>query len=231
MLRDSANHLPTIIDNLLRVIYHLGEQNVFFSIYESGSSDDGHTTAMIETIKVTFEAIGIEHHIRVEGASDANARDIVLRPLKEMYQASERVFNTVVMMGDDLWCAEEFLELLFHSRGQAASITCSTDVRANVSHIHDPSNFRAISFLFPQDTMSQGNSSSRVRSAPTSKTPTQHLVSARIIPSEFNPVSPPSQSLIQLPFTHPTTSSSPPPPPTQTIPPPSGTLNAGSLLN
>ena len=133
MLRDSANHLPTIIDNLLRVIYHLGEQNIFFSIYEGGSSDDGHTTAMIETIKVTFEAIGIEYHILVEEDSKANARDMVLRPLKEMYRANERVFNTVIIMGDDLWCAEEFLELLFHSRGQTASITCSTDVRADVS--------------------------------------------------------------------------------------------------
>jgi alpha-1,3-mannosyltransferase len=132
MLRDSANHLPTIIDNLLRVIYHLGEQNIFISIYEGGSNDDGHTTAMIETIKTTMEAIGIEFNIEVEGASTGNARDKVLKPLKEMYRANERVFNTVVMMGDDLWCAEELLELLFHSRGQAASITCSTDVRADV---------------------------------------------------------------------------------------------------
>lgn len=132
MLRDSANHLPTIIDNLLRVIYHLGDQNIFFSIYEGGSNDDGHTTTMIDTIKLTLEAIGIEFNIEVENTSSGNARDMVLKPLKEMYKTSERVFNTVVMMGDDLWCAEELLELIYHSRGQAASITCSTDVRADV---------------------------------------------------------------------------------------------------
>jgi alpha-1,3-mannosyltransferase len=133
MLRDSANHLPTIIDNLLRVIFHLGEQNIFFSVYEGGSSDDGHTTAMVETIKITLEAIGIEHSIEVDGMSTGNPRDKVLKPLKEMYKANGRVFNTVVMMGDDLWCAEELLELVFHSRGQAASITCSTDVRVDVT--------------------------------------------------------------------------------------------------
>ena len=132
-LKDSANHLPTIIDNLLRVIYHIGEKNVFMSIYESGSSDDGHTTAMIETIRLTMEAIGLEYHIEIERDGSGNARNAVLQPLKAMYKSGGRLFNTVVMMGDDLWCAEEFLELLFQSRGQAASITCSTDVGLKVS--------------------------------------------------------------------------------------------------
>jgi Cryptococcal mannosyltransferase 1 len=132
MLRDSANHLPTIIDNILRVVYHLGEQNIFMSIYEGGSADDGHTTAMIETIRTTLEAIGMEHHITVGGNADSNGYNGVLEPLRTMYKSTGRIFNTVVMMGDDLWCAEEFLELLFHSRGQTASIACSTDIRAKV---------------------------------------------------------------------------------------------------
>jgi len=132
MLKDSSNHLPTIFDSLLRVIYHVGEENVFLSIYEHGSSDDGHTTAMIDAIKLTMEAIGVEYHIEIEGDVPPNARNAVLQPLKAMYRSEGRVFNTVVMMGDDLWCAEELWELLYHSRGQAASITCSTDVRSKV---------------------------------------------------------------------------------------------------
>src|SRR5437762_2409285 len=103
-------------------------------IYESASSDDGHTTAMIETIKTTMDAIGLEHHIEIEG--DGRSSDPwngVLRPLKGMYNSGGRVFNSVIMMGDDLWCAEEFLELLFQSRAQEASIACSTDVRSKVA--------------------------------------------------------------------------------------------------
>ena len=130
MLGNSANHLPTVIDNLLRVIYHLGEMNVFMSIHEGGSSDEGHTTAMIETIRITLEAIGIEHAI-VTGDVSTDARNKVMEPLRAMHKSSGRIFNTVVMMSDDLWCAEEFLELLFQSRGQAATVTCSTDVRTS----------------------------------------------------------------------------------------------------
>src|SRR5438270_14031264 len=95
----------------------------------------------------------------------------------------------------------------------------------------DCANIKATNSLFLQDTILQANSSNKVRSAPTSKTPTQHPVSARITPSESNLVSPPSQSSIQRPFTLPTTSTSPHPLLTQTTLPPSGQLNAVSLPN
>jgi alpha-1,3-mannosyltransferase len=130
--RNSGIHLPTIIDNLLRVIYHLGEQNVFMSVYEGGSNDDGHTTTMIKTIESTLNAIGIEYHVQIEGDGPPNSKNAVLDPLRDMYKSDGRIFNSLVMMGDDLWCAEDLLELLFHSRGQAASIVCSTDVRSHV---------------------------------------------------------------------------------------------------
>jgi hypothetical protein len=133
MLRDSVNHLPTIIDNLLRVIYHVGEKNVFMSIYGAGSTDDGHTTAMIEVIRTMMEAIGLEYHIQTMDNGPADPWNGVLRPLKKMYKSGGRVFNSVIMMNDDLWCTEEFLELLIQSRAQRASITCSTDVRSKVS--------------------------------------------------------------------------------------------------
>jgi len=103
------------------------------SIYEGGSTDDGHTTAMIETIKTTMEAIGVEHYIYIEGEDGATEkRNAVMEPMKEMYRNGGRIFNTVVMMGDDLWCTEELLELLYLSRGQGASIVCSTDVDSQV---------------------------------------------------------------------------------------------------
>jgi alpha-1,3-mannosyltransferase len=161
MLRDSSNHLPTIIDNLLRVIYHLGEQNIFMSIYEGGSTDDGHTTAMIDTIKTTMETIGIEHHIEVDVRAGPSPQNAVLAPLKSLHRSEGRVFNTVVMMGDDLWCAEGFLDLLFHSRGQAASITCSTDVQNSVLPILYNADFRTINSLFLLATILTGNSSNR----------------------------------------------------------------------
>ena len=132
-LKDSANHLPTIIDNLLRVIYHVGEQNVFMSIYEGGSTDDGHTTAMIEPIKATLEAIGVQYHITIEATPTSYPKDVALEPLKTMYRSAQRTFNTIVMMEDDLWCAEEFLELLLRSRADKASITCSSDIRARAN--------------------------------------------------------------------------------------------------
>ena len=135
MLHDSANHLPTLIDNLLRVIYHIGEQNVFMSIFESTSADKGHTTAMVETIKIALDAIGIENEIQIQGDEGSHAPNEVLSPLRKMHKANGRLFNSVVMMNDDLWCAEELLELMFHSRGQAASITCSTDVRTQVIRV------------------------------------------------------------------------------------------------
>ena len=133
MFKNSATHIPTIVDNLLRVFYHIGEKNVFLSIYEGGSTDEGHTTALLgDPLKKVLEAIGIEYHIELEDHITPDLLNGVLQPLKSMYRANQRVFNSVVMMGDDLWCAEELLELLFQSRGQAASITCSTDVRLKV---------------------------------------------------------------------------------------------------
>jgi alpha-1,3-mannosyltransferase len=132
MLKNSVNHLPTIVDNILRVAYHIGENNVFLSVYEGGSTDEGHTTAMMEPLKKVLEAVGIEYHIELEDHVTPDLLNGVLQPLKAMYKANSRVFHSVVMMGDDLWCAEELLELLFQSRGQAASITCSTDVRVRV---------------------------------------------------------------------------------------------------
>jgi len=161
-LRNAAIHLPTIVDNLLRVIYHLGEQNIFMSVYEGGSTDDGHTTAMLEVIQTTLEAIGIEHEILIR-PEVGDPRNDVLLPLKRMYRKGGRVFQTVIMMGDDLWCAEELLELLFHSRGQAASITCSNDVRNTVYCLTLTStNVRMMSFLYLQAMTSMANSSARL---------------------------------------------------------------------
>lgn len=111
---------------------------MFLSIYEEGSTDEGHTKAMLELVKKTCEAIGVGYYIATENWPTSNGRNAVLEPLKEMYESTGVVFNTLVMMTDDLWCTEEFLELLFHSRGQAASITCSTDVRVKVSHRLQP---------------------------------------------------------------------------------------------
>jgi alpha-1,3-mannosyltransferase len=152
-LRNAGIHLPTIVDNLLRVIYHLGEQNIFMSIYEEGSTDDGHTSAMLEVIKTTLEAIGIEHEIVIK-ADFGDPRNDVLFPMKRMYRHGGRVFQTLVMMDDDLWCAEELLELLFHSRGQGASITCSNDARNKVFRIQEMVNIRIIYIPSLQDTMS-----------------------------------------------------------------------------
>ena len=189
MLSNSANHLPTIIDNLLRVIYQVGEQNVFLSIYEAGSTDEGHTTAMIETIKTTLEAIGVEYSIRIEGDVPPDALNAVLAPLKEMYRSEQRVFNTVVMMGDDLWCCEEFLELLFQSRGQAASVTCSTDVRQRVYYYVYLPDFRATCFPSRQATMSMADSFMKGISAHTSRTSSRPLDSKRITRSGYSLVS------------------------------------------
>lgn len=130
-LRDSSNHLPTIIDNLLRVIYHIGEKNVFMSIYEGGSTDGGHTTAMVDVIKTTMDAIGLEYHVTTDSHS-SDQWNPVIEPLKSMYRSSGRIFNTVVMMNDDLWCAEELLESIYQSRRLGAHVTCSTDVRVNL---------------------------------------------------------------------------------------------------
>lgn len=134
LLKDSADHFPTIVDNLLRVMHHMGEENVFVSIYEGESNDEGHTAAMVETFKTTMEAIGVEHHLEING-NEPNGHNAVLEPLKEMYRNGRRVFNTLVMMNDDLWCTEELLELLYQSRKLPAAITCSTDVRSNVTHL------------------------------------------------------------------------------------------------
>jgi hypothetical protein len=161
MLRDSANHLPTIMDNLLRVIYHIGEKNAFMSIYEAGSSDGGHTTAMIETIRAMMEAIGLEYHIEIVENGPADPWNGVLGPLKGMYKSVGRVFNSVVMMGDDLWCSEEFLELLYQSRAQRASITCSTDVRSKVSVLNVVANPRMVHIPYLPDTMSTATFSVR----------------------------------------------------------------------
>lgn len=165
MLRDSANHLPTIMDNLLRVIYHVGEKNAFMSIYEAGSSDSGHTTAMIEIIRIMMESIGLEHHIEIVENGPADPWNGVLRPLKGLYKSSGRVFNSVIMMGDDLWCTEELLELLFQSRAQDASITCSTDVRSKVFAPKVATNSRMIHISYLPDTTSTANFS--VRYSPT----------------------------------------------------------------
>lgn len=214
MLRNSANHLPTIVDNLLRVIYHIGEKNVFMSIYEGRSTDDGHTTAMVETIKTTMEAIGIEYYTYVETEDEdttGGRMNTVLEPMREMYRNGGRLFNTVVMMGDDLWCTEELLELLYLSRGQGAGIVCSTDVYSEVARSTDYTDSREQSSPFPLATMSTVDSSVKDTSQTTFPTTSLPVDSKTIYPFAYNHVSPLSQSSIRAPSTHPTTSPSHPP--------------------
>lgn len=216
MLQNSANHLPTLIDNLLRVIYHLGEQNVFVSIHEADSTDKGHTTAMIETIKIAMDAIGLENEIHIQEEGESYPPNAVLAPLRNSYKANGRVFNTLVMMKDDLWCAEEFLELLVHSRGQAASIVCSTDVRSKVAPLY-LTHSRTLYLPFRLVTISTADSSTRLtdsldrtnvraKSVPISTMKTRHLDSKITIPYEYSHVSPPSQFSILPPSILPLTS-------------------------
>jgi alpha-1,3-mannosyltransferase len=125
----------------------LGENNVFVSIYEAGSTDEGHTATMVDTFKMTLEAIGVEHHLEVNG-NEQNARNAALQPLKAMYRSGRRVFNTLVMMNDDLWCTEELLELIYQSRKLSAAITCSTDVRSKVAYLTTVLNFSMTCILY-----------------------------------------------------------------------------------
>ena len=161
--------------------------------------DDGHTTAMIETIKTTLDAIGVQYHVEIEGEETTGvARNLVLEPLREMYRSAGRVFNTVVMMGDDLWCAEELWELLYLSRGQGANIVCSTDVRSEVLLLKDYPHSRETNFQFLRATTSAVDCSVRVTSQTTLQMTSPLVASEIIIPSAYNHVSPPSQSSIQL---------------------------------
>jgi hypothetical protein len=115
------------------------------------------------------------------------------------------------MMGDDIWCTEELFELLYVSRGQRASIVCSTDVHSEVLHSDDDSYFRAPSSRFLLATMSTADSSLKDISQTTSPTTLLPVDSKTITPFAYNHVSHPSRPSIRLPSTHPTTSPSPSP--------------------
>jgi hypothetical protein len=133
--------LEALSDELLRLAYVLGKlgpdgviepDNIFVSIYESGSSD--RTAGGLVDLAMTLRAHGIPHSITVHGRrqSDRNdhigsmtsMRNAALEPLYESIRLYERTnglkgsrTDRVIFINDVFWCAEDVLQLLADGDG------------------------------------------------------------------------------------------------------------------
>lgn len=62
-LYNSENLFPAFSNSLLQLAHHLGEENVYFSIYESNSKD--HTKWQLSQLQYDFQQRGIQNRIRM----------------------------------------------------------------------------------------------------------------------------------------------------------------------
>ncbi|KAF9027415.1 capsular associated protein [Hymenopellis radicata] len=133
-LYNSAAVLPSWKKEMHELIAHLGEANVFVSIYESNSVDN--SAALLGAFKEELDKRGVANKIVTEQGTRgrwglnspariaymAEIRNKVLQPLKDM----ERRFSKVIFFNDVFFDWREVMELIDTKRGDY-DLACAMD--------------------------------------------------------------------------------------------------------
>ena len=135
----AVNEQGTVISQFREIekaIEHVGPENVIFSIYENGSSDQ--TSLLLSIFVQRLNSSGAEVFFvssdekrpevvhRIEYL--AKVRNSAMQPLYDMAaQGRKDLPDTVVFINDAFLCHTDILELLHQSRKQKADLTCGLD--------------------------------------------------------------------------------------------------------
>ncbi|KEI39052.1 glycosyltransferase family 69 protein [Mixia osmundae IAM 14324] len=131
--------LPSIVQELLVILDHLGSKRIHISIYENGSHDA--TVAQLYVLSKLFDKIDVSYTIRCDGKfvpamdlpnrridSLAKIRNAALLPLTDIFVAGQNGgFDQVVFLNDVFFCAADVIELLHSRMFLDASMTCAMD--------------------------------------------------------------------------------------------------------
>ncbi|VDC02617.1 unnamed protein product [Peniophora sp. CBMAI 1063] len=140
LLHQNGDLISTLAQELPVVLEWVGVQNVYLSIFESGSSDG--TVEYLRSLSQILDAIGVQHQIITHGEARqeivegprriavlAAARNTALRPLYTGKAAAALGSgpDEVFFMNDIFFCAPDLLEMLLQYRRQGMHQACATD--------------------------------------------------------------------------------------------------------
>eukprot|EP00834_Sanchytrium_tribonematis_P004333 NODE_207_length_12890_cov_0.936518.p3 type:complete len:398 gc:universal NODE_207_length_12890_cov_0.936518:6383-7576(+) len=132
-LHNSDQILPNMALQINKLIFSwLGTDNVYISIYESGSSD--YTKEYLRQWSKLLNTNKVRHHFQTETISKtkqmnridylARVRNKALDPLKYL---SNIVFDHSIFLNDILFCVDDLLELIHQRIFQNASMVAGLD--------------------------------------------------------------------------------------------------------
>uniref|UniRef100_V5EJG4 CAP59 (Required for capsule formation) n=2 Tax=Kalmanozyma brasiliensis (strain GHG001) TaxID=1365824 RepID=V5EJG4_KALBG len=134
-LYNSEHLFPAFSDNLLQVVHHLGEENVFISIYESNSHD--RTKQLLSQFERELHLRGIQNSIRMLDNNRRNDMDRIerlalirneaLNPIQSgVHGLHGRTFSKLLWLNDIFFRPESVLEL-FSTNGGRFDQVCGLD--------------------------------------------------------------------------------------------------------
>ncbi|KAJ3039909.1 capsular associated protein [Rhizophlyctis rosea] len=132
-LHNSAHLAPGIFTQLLRLMHHLGPQNVFISIFESASTD--RTGELLHLFDAILTIFSVPHNITMGTSPPRESTNRIVRlaeirnnALATLYaETNKQKWSHVLFINDIVFCAEDALELIHQGVGQDADITCGLD--------------------------------------------------------------------------------------------------------
>lgn len=134
-LYNSEHLFPAFSDSLFEVINHLGEQNIYVSIYESNSKDS--TKQLLSGLRRDLDARNIQNRIRMLDNTRredmdriqrlAMVRNEALSPIHDgVYGVNNRTFDKLLWLNDIFFRPESVLELLSTNQGHFDQV-CALD--------------------------------------------------------------------------------------------------------
>lgn len=134
-LYNSEHLFPAFSDSLLELVHHLGESNVFVSIYESNSQD--RTKQLLSSLERDLHLHGVQNSIRMLDNSRrhdmsrierlAIIRNEALSPIQAgIHGLHGRNFSKLVWLNDIFFRPESVLELLSTNAGHYDQV-CALD--------------------------------------------------------------------------------------------------------
>ncbi|SPC64117.1 related to CAP59 (required for capsule formation) [Ustilago sp. UG-2017b] len=134
-LYNSEHLFPAFSNSLLQLAHQLGEDNVFFSIYESNSED--HTKQHLSQLQHSFNQRGIQNRVRMLDNTRrqdlerihrlAIIRNEALSPISDgIHGLHNRTFSKLVWLNDIFFRPESVLELLSTNEGRFDQV-CALD--------------------------------------------------------------------------------------------------------
>ncbi|SPO26587.1 related to CAP59 (required for capsule formation) [Ustilago trichophora] len=134
-LYNSEHLFPSFSESLFQLVHHLGEENVYISIYESNSKD--HTKYHLSLLQHDLDLRGIQNRIRMLDNNRredlerierlAIIRNEALSPIQDaIYGLHDRTFSKVIWLNDIFFRPESVLELLSTNQGRFDQV-CALD--------------------------------------------------------------------------------------------------------